>query len=93
MARRTVMSQLTSAGETALEQLATSPVTRKAVESAIQLKDRVEKLVTSIGDVDKRLAALEKRVEALEKAKRTRARATTSGPSRTTTPRTTRAKS
>ena len=69
MARRTVISQLASAGEEALEQLAQNPVTRKALESAFQVKDRVERLVTGLSDVDGRLKRLEKRVEALEKAK------------------------
>ena len=69
MARRTVISQLASAGEEALEQLAQNPVTRKALESALLLKDRVERVVTGLSDVDGRLSKLEKRVEALEKAK------------------------
>ena len=74
MANRTVMSQLTSVGESALEQLAASPVTRKALDSAVLLKDRVEKLLGDLVDVDGRIAELEKRVEALEKAKRAAAR-------------------
>ena len=89
MAKKTVISQLTAAGESALEQLAASPVTRKALEGAIQVKDRVERLLGALADVDGRVAALEKRVEALEKAKRgsTRARSTTAnarGTARTT---------
>jgi hypothetical protein len=74
MAKRTVMSQLTSAGESALEQLASSPVTRKAVEGAMQAKERVEKLVGLVGDMDRRVSALEKRLAALEKLKRAPAR-------------------
>jgi hypothetical protein len=74
MAKRTVMSQLTSAGESALEQLASSPVTRKAVEGAMQAKERVEKLVGLVGDMDRRVSALEKRLSALEKPKRVPAR-------------------
>lgn len=78
MAKRTVISQLTSVGESALEQLAASPVTRKALEGAMQVKDRLEKLVGVLGDIDGRVSALEKRLDALEKAKRatTRARST-----------------
>ena len=72
--KRTVISQLTSAGESALEQLASSPVTRKAVEGAMQVKDRVEKVVGLLGDMDGRVSALEKRLDALEKAKRAPAR-------------------
>lgn len=78
MAKRTVISQLTSVGESALEQLVASPVTRKAVKGAMQVKDRAEKLVGVLADIDGRVSALEKRIDALEKAKRatTRARAT-----------------
>jgi hypothetical protein len=72
--KRTVISQLTSAGESALEQLASSPVTRKALEGAMQVKDRVEKVVGSLGEMDNRVSALEKRLEALEKAKRSTAK-------------------
>jgi phage shock protein A len=71
--KRTVISQLTSAGESALEQLASSPVTRKALEGVMQVKDRVEKVVGSLGEMDSRVSALEKRLEALEKAKRSAA--------------------
>ncbi|MBV8079431.1 MAG: hypothetical protein JO186_03520 [Actinobacteria bacterium] len=69
MARRTVISQLASVGEEALGQLATNPVTRKALEGALQLKDRVEKLVTGVSELEKRVATLEKRLSALEKPK------------------------
>ena len=84
MAKKTMISQLTSAGESALEQLASSPVTRKAVESAMQVKDRVEKLVGVLGDVDRRVSALEKRLDALEKAKRAPARARSAATKKTT---------
>src|SRR5205823_14228655 len=65
MARRTVISQLASVGEEALGQLATNPVTRRAIEGAMQVKDRVEKLVTGVSDLEKRVANLEKRLSAL----------------------------
>ena len=80
--KKTVISQLTAAGESALEQLAGSPVTRKALEGAIQVKDRVERLIGALGDVDGRVGALEKRVAALEKATRSArgARATAAKP-------------
>ena len=68
MARRTVISQLASAGEEALGQLVQNPVTRKALEGAVQVKDRVEKLVAGLADVNGRVARLEKRVAALEKS-------------------------
>jgi hypothetical protein len=70
MARRTVVSQLASAGEEALEQLAQNPVARRAVGSALLVKDRIERLLTGLSDVDGRLTKLEKRVAALEKPKR-----------------------
>jgi predicted nucleic acid-binding Zn-ribbon protein len=80
MARRTMISQLASAGEEALGQLAQNPVTRKALEGAMQVKERVEKLVSGLADIDGRVSRIEKRLEALEKAKRatTRARKTVS---------------
>jgi hypothetical protein len=84
MAKRTMISQLTSAGESALEQLASSPVTRKAVEGAMQVKDRVEKLVGVLGDVDRRVSALEKRLDLLEKAKRAPARTRSTAAKKTT---------
>jgi len=85
--RRTVISQLASAGEEALGTLAQNPVARKALESALQVKDRVEKLVTGVADVNARLARLEKRVDALEKP------ATPAARKRTTAKRSTASKS
>jgi hypothetical protein len=70
MAKRTVMEQLTAAGETALEQLASSQVGRRALESAMGVKDRFEKIVRTVSDLDGRVSTLEKRVATLEKAKR-----------------------
>ena len=68
MARKSVMSQLASAGEEALGKLAHNPATRTAIQGAMQLKDRGEKLVHGLDSVDDRLAAIEKRLDALEKA-------------------------
>jgi hypothetical protein len=91
MARRTVISQLATVGEEALGQLVQNPVTRRALEGAIQVKERVEKLVAGLADVDGRVSRLEKRVAALEKASTgATKRATTpkraAAPKRTTTP-------
>jgi hypothetical protein len=61
------MSQLASAGEEALGKLAGSPATRNAVQGAINVKDRVEKVVRGLDGMEKRVAALEKRLAALEK--------------------------
>ncbi|HZQ03479.1 MAG TPA: hypothetical protein VFA88_05590 [Gaiellaceae bacterium] len=86
MARGTVISQLASAGEEALGTLVQNPVTRKALEGALQVKERVEKLVTGVADINSRLARLEQRVDALEKS------ATTTARKRTTATRSTTAK-
>jgi hypothetical protein len=67
--RRTVIEQLASAGEDALEQLAQNPVTRRALDTAVLVKDRLERLLTGLSDIDGRLTRLEKRVAALEKPK------------------------
>jgi hypothetical protein len=56
-----VISQLASMSEGALG---------KSVKMGIQVKDRVEKMVHAITELDDRVAALEKRVDALEKPKR-----------------------
>jgi hypothetical protein len=69
MVRRTMISQLQSVGEGALGKLAQSPVTHKAVEGAIQVKDRVEKLVRGLEAMDERVSKLEARIADLEKAK------------------------
>ena len=69
-ARRTMLDQLQSVGEGAIGRLAQNPVTGKAVEGAIQVKERVEKLVKGLESLEKRIGAVEKRVDALEKQKR-----------------------
>ena len=74
--KRTMLGQLTSVGEGAIGRLAQNPVTNKALESAIQVKERVEKVVRGLESMEGRMAAVEKRLEALEKPKK-----------RTTTPK------
>jgi phage shock protein A len=72
------LGQLASVGEGALERLAQNPVTHKALEGALQVKDRVEKLVKGLESLEQRLAAVEQRLDALEKPKRrTTAKTTT----------------
>jgi hypothetical protein len=71
MAKRTVMSQLASAGEEALGRLAQNPMTHRALESALGLKERVEKVVSSLADMDGRVSRIEQRLDALEKSKAT----------------------
>ena len=66
MPRPTMMEQLTSLSEDALERLAQSPVTRTAVEAGMQVKSRVEKLVASFADLDGRVTRIEERLDALE---------------------------
>jgi hypothetical protein len=68
MAKKTVISQLQSAGEDALGKLAQSPATNKALQGALQVKDRVEKAVRSLDGMEKRVVAIEKRLAALEKS-------------------------
>ena len=69
-ARRMVLGQLASVSEGAIGRLAQNPVTHKAVEGALLLKERVEKLVNGLESVEERLAAVERRLDALEKPKR-----------------------
>jgi len=68
--KKTMIEQLTSAGEGAIGKIVQNPVTHKALESALQVKDRVEKMVGSLGELETRVAKLEKRVDALDKPKR-----------------------
>ena len=71
--RKLTLAQLASVGEGAIGRLAQNPVTHKAVEGALQLKERVEKLVTGFEALEQRLTAVEQRLDALEKSsKRTR---------------------
>jgi hypothetical protein len=92
MAKRTVIDQLTAAGETALEQLASSQVGRRALESAMGVKDRFEKIVGLVGDLDGRVSTLEKRVATLEKAKRAPARSRTTAAKKSTAKSTAKAR-
>jgi phage shock protein A len=88
MATKKMIEQLTSAGEGALGKLVQNPVTHKALEGALQVKDRVEKLVGSLGELETRVAKLEKRMDALDKPKRS-----TSGTGSSTAKKTSTAKS
>jgi len=76
VAKKTMLGQLTSVGEGAIGRLAQNPVTHKALESAMQVKDRVEKVVRGLESMERRMAAVEKRLDALEKPKRTTTRKT-----------------
>jgi hypothetical protein len=78
--KRTMLGQLTSVGEGAIGKLAQNPVTHKAVESAIQVKERVEKVVRGLESMDRRMTAVEKRLDALDKPKRATTRKTATAP-------------
>jgi hypothetical protein len=70
VARKLMLGQLVSVGEGAIGKLAQNPVTHKALEGALQVKERVEKLVNGLESLEQRLAAVEQRLDALEKPKR-----------------------
>lgn len=67
---KSVISQLQSVGEGAIEKITHNTATRSALQGAIQLKDRGEQLVTGLIAVEGRLASVEKRLAALEGQKR-----------------------
>ncbi len=73
---KTWRDQLTSVGEGAVGKLSQYPGTSKLVEGAVQLKDKVEKLVTSVVEIEGRVSKLEERVDALDKPKRAVAKKT-----------------
>lgn len=66
MAKKSVIAQLQTAGESAIEKVAQIPTTRTALKGAMQLKDRGERIVHGLESIDGRLAAIEKRLAALE---------------------------
>jgi hypothetical protein len=68
MVRKTVISQLQSVGEGALGKLAQSPATRGAVQGAVHVKERGERLLRTLDSIEERLATIEKRLSTLEKA-------------------------
>jgi hypothetical protein len=84
VARKLMLGQLASVGEGAIGKLAQNPVTHKALEGALQVKERVEKLVNGLESLEQRLAAVEQRLDALEKAKRRTPAARKSTASKTT---------
>ena len=74
-----MLGQLASVGEGAIGKLAQNPVTHRALEGAMQVKERVEKLVNGLESLEQRMTAVEQRLDALEKPKRraTRTKSTT----------------
>ena len=80
MAKKSVISQLTSVVEEALGKLASNPAAHKAVQSVVQLKDRVDDLgkrVRGLEALEKRLNAVERRLAKLEKTDKAPARRST----------------
>ena len=74
MAKKSVISQLATVGEEAIGKLAQNPATHKAVQGALQLKERVDDLgkrVRGLESLEKRLVVLEKRLDKLEKPGKT----------------------
>ena len=70
MAGKNPLSQLASLGEEALGKLAQNPTTHRAIQSALQMKDRVDDLskrVRGLEAMDKRLGAIERRLDKLDK--------------------------
>jgi len=78
MAKQSVLSQLATLSEETLAKIASSEFAKDAIQGAQQAKDRVERLVKSVAELDQRLDALETRVSALEPKKATPAKKTTS---------------
>jgi hypothetical protein len=91
MKRTSMMSQLASVSEGALGRLTSSDVTKSAWQAAVVLKERTERLVKGMAELDDRVASLERRVAALEKPaaksapRKTTARKTTSTAAKKTT--------
>ncbi len=88
MAKKSVISQLQTAGESALGKVAQNPATRGALKGAIELKDRGERIVHGLESIDGRLSAIEKRLASLEsQAPKPRRAASTASSSRAAKPR------
>jgi hypothetical protein len=82
--RPTIVEQLTSLSEDAIERLAHSPFTARAVEAGMQVKGRVEKIVASLADLDGRVTRIEQRLDQLEKQTKQGAATTRARKPRTT---------
>jgi hypothetical protein len=76
----TVISQLQSVSEGALGKLTQSTATRSAVQGAMQLKDRGDRILRGLESIEERLTAIEKRLDAMEKPAARRTRTTASKP-------------
>jgi|SRR5579871_3348691 hypothetical protein len=87
MVKQTVKSQLQqlqSASESALGKITQNQTARSALQSAAQLKDKGDKLLSTLSSIEARLTAIEKRLDAVEgkapKSAATRTRSAASKP-------------
>jgi hypothetical protein len=83
-----MLGQLAAVGEGAIGKLAQNPVTHKALEGAMQVKERVEKLVNGLESLEQRMTAVEQRLDALEKPKRRAATTKSTTAAKSTTSKT-----
>jgi hypothetical protein len=70
MDKKSMLSQVASVSEAALGKFAQSDLSKAALQGALTAKERIERLMSKMTDLDERVEALEKRVAALEKPKR-----------------------
>ncbi len=70
MVKKMVISQLQSVGEGALSKVAQSSATKTALQGALQLKDKGEKIFHVLESVEHRLSAIENRLDKLEQTKK-----------------------
>ena len=69
MARRSIISQMASLGEDALGRLAQNPTTSRMMQSAVELKERVDDLarrVRGLEELEQRVEGLEQRLDRLD---------------------------
>jgi hypothetical protein len=70
MERPTVITQLATAGEDAIERIVSYPLAQRALEAGQQVRTRIEKLFASVADLDGRVTRIEERLDALEGTKK-----------------------
>ena len=88
-----LLNRLADAGEVAIQRLGDVPGGKKVMDAVSGLRDRVDELqkrVRALGDIEKRVKALETKVGALEKPKPTRRPAARKSAAKKPAPRTPR---
>jgi hypothetical protein len=80
MERPTMITQLATAGEDAIERLVSYPLAQRALEAGQQVRTRIEKLFASVADLDGRVTRIEERLDALEGKKKPAAAAKKTAP-------------